>query len=184
MMKYSLAIFCMMAATPSLAQSSTEGAGALVSQSWSGIYGGLSVGHSKMEDPLGGSGMVAMQAGYMHQLGAVVLGVEVAGSPIGNSFSDQIDGEMKSWWALKGRVGYDAGLVQPYATIGIKFMDAEYESNDYSDKGVQYGLGADFAVDPSIILGALVTRTTIDDFDGVGFDYEETNISIRASVRF
>ena len=63
-------------------------------------------------------------------------------------------------------------------------MTAEYEGSDFSDDGIQYGLGADFAVDKKVVIGASVTRTNIDDFDGTGFDYEETNVGIRASIRF
>lgn len=111
------------------------------SSDWSGFYVGGQLGYGKVTTPLISGfdddftgAIYGVHAGYMYDLGSIVLGAEIdydltsmeldypdpnvtAG---GDDFTAKVDSIMR----IKARVGYDAGQFLPYITGGVVRVEA------------------------------------------------------------
>lgn len=188
MKKFTLATLFALATTPAVADPfMTSPVYTKQDPHWNTIYFGMSGSYSELDTPEASSGGVGMQLGRLWQFGDVVVGGEIGANPIGESFDDNITEDLGvqtgGWMSVNGRIGYSFGHVQPYATVGAKFINFDYHGKSYSDTGLIYGLGLDTTFNNEIIIGTLISKTVADDFDGSGLDYEETKISLRVSIR-
>lgn len=155
------------------------------SADWSGFYLGASAGQADIEisdddgDYDEDGTFYGLHAGYNYDMGSLVLGGEV--EYVSSTFEDTAtsvgDVEATSL-RLKGRVGYDLGSFLPYVTAGVATIDSDDVGYD-NENGYVYGLGADFAVTPSILVGAEFLR---NEFDDIGL--EGSSMGLRASFKF
>lgn len=160
---------------------------------WSGFYVGLQAGNADFdaEDSTYGSlignyegGYYGLHAGYMHDFGRFVVGGELRyddGSDVTGPWGFSGD----SMISARLRLGYDMGRVLPYLAVGggeLTIVDGG--GNEYSDTGILYGVGVDYAVTDRWIVGAEITHHEFDDFDTLGVDISGNTIGVKASFRF
>jgi len=163
---------------------------------WTGFYVGGSLGYGRFnvqqdgdDDEIDADGYaVGLHAGYMYDLGSVVLGAELS-YQIGNFEPDDSteDADYTSARVLL-RAGYDAGSFLPYLTAGYATAELADTGLFEDMEGPVYGLGIDYAYSDDIFIGAEYLRHDIDtlgDLD-VPDDADVTidTLSLRASYRF
>lgn len=165
---------------------------------WTGFYVGGSIGNGEMslenvdpdfEEEVRGftadvENLFGIHAGYMRDLGSFVLGVE--GEYLQGTVTAEEQEEDTDITILraKGRVGYDMGQLLPYAVGGYAVLDPVDAPEDFDPlTGAFYGLGIDYAVTDSILIGGeyLIHNLSNDD---VPADYEVTTMALRVSYKF
>lgn len=151
---------------------------------WSGFYAGLQYGTGDLSASAGGVSVdiadfdaYGAHAGYMWDLGTVVVGAELDYNNVSLDVDGAEDGDLLR---LRGRVGADLGRFLPYASLGV----ARLSSDGESETGTVYGVGADFLVSDSFSVGAEYTKHDFDDLGGTGISAEADLIQVRASFRF
>lgn len=151
---------------------------------WTGIYAGLQYGQGEFtasrgraSADLGDIDALGLHLGYLHDLGAFVLGAELDYNDV-----DLQDGTAGSsdMWRLRGRLGYDMGRFQPYLTLGVVRLSDSGES----ETGVTYGFGGDYLVTDRVSLGLEYSRSAFKDVVDTGIDLDADLLQIRASFRF
>jgi outer membrane immunogenic protein len=154
---------------------------------WTGFYFGGSLGYGDVSgnvvlgDSVTGQ-TYGVQAGYMYDLGSVVLGAEL--QYVGTNITDDSIGlNVDSVARAKLRAGYDAGQFQPYAVIGAASLTTSGAVDDM-DTGYLYGVGLDYRYGSNLILGAELLQHEFDDYAGSGIDVSATTIEARVSYRF
>lgn len=160
------------------------------SADWTGFYAGLQYGVGDAD--LSFSGLsegedidaFGFHVGYMRDLGQFVVGGEFVYDRIGFDSDDDAAGNLGR---LQGRLGYDGGRFMPYVTLGIAALTDD--SDDISESGFTYGVGAEFLVSEQFSLGAEYTRSSfsdvLEDETGIsGLDLDADLIQVRASFRF
>ena len=159
---------------------------------WSGLYFGLQAGSDSSALSKGvvsadfpDSTDIGAHFGYMRDMGAVVVGGEAEYGSV--NFVD-IDGDA-TVLRLKARVGYDAGKLLPYLTVGIANFSTDGSSDDISESGLSAGLGIDYMATDKFIVGAELLTDTYNRFaeDEIGVSgvtYTFKAMEIRASLRF
>lgn len=160
---------------------------AVVDSNWGGFYAGLAYGSTDLtvssegaeDEEFSGDGP-GIFAGYNHDFGQYVLGAELSH----DQFDDIAEGTDASLTRLKARAGYDGGSWMPYAMLGLASMEVSGGGTSVDDSGFTYGLGVDFAVTPNVVLGAEISRSTFEDFDGQGIDIDADVMQLRASYKF
>ena len=156
----------------------------IMSKDWSGFYvgGGLGTGAVGIgDDPDIDSSSFGLNAGYRYDMGSIVLGGEVEYSALDfESAGDDFDASVLR---LKGRVGYDAGAIMPYAVAGLAQLTIE-DGSDTSDNGYFYGVGVDYAVTDNIYVGGEILQHQFDDFNDGGADIEAQTMSLRVGYSF
>jgi outer membrane immunogenic protein len=150
---------------------------------WNGFYVGLSAISGTFSDDGGltsdGTSGYGLQAGYLRDLGRVVVGGELAYA------TGDYDAFPESDWTstrLKVIGGFDAGRVLPYGFVGMSKYDIGGISTN-SDTVTIYGLGAKVAVSPKIAVGLEYLVENKDDYDDF-FDMENSEVSLRLDYRF
>jgi len=150
------------------------------SSDWTGFYVGGSLGQGNVgvgdADEIDTSNY-GFHAGYLYDMGTVVVGGELEYSAL------DFDDFDASVLRLKGRVGYDAGAFMPYLTVGGAKLTIEDGSDD-SDNGYFYGIGADYAVNDSIRIGAEFLQHEFSDFNDGGADISAQTMSLRVAYTF
>ena len=153
---------------------------------WTGPYVGLQYGTGSADSESADEvdiNTMGVQAGYLYDLGSVVLGAELDYANV--NFDEDSDADLDGNVArLKARAGYDAGRFLPYLTAGVAKLDLEEDGVEASDNGSVYGLGVDFKVTESFLLGAEYLKHDFSDFDDTGVDLEADTLSVRASFQF
>ncbi|MDB2368961.1 outer membrane beta-barrel protein [Octadecabacter sp.] len=152
---------------------------------WGGFYLGASLGYADISEDDSSifdddDVTYGIFGGYNYDFGQFVLGGEVELSGFENS-DNGVD--VDSVARAKVRAGYDAGRFLPYVTGGYASLDTGGDLNA-SDEGFLYGLGLDYQVTDSIIVGAEVLQHEFNDFDGTDLDLDATTVSARVSFRF
>lgn len=160
---------------------------------WSGFYVGLQAGNADFDAEYSTSGGLydnfeggyyGLHAGYMQDFGRFVVGGELRyddGSNVTGPFGFSGD----TMISARLRLGYDMGRVLPFVAVGggqLSIVDGG--GNDYSDTGILYGVGVDYAVTDRWIVGAEITHHEFDDFDTLGVDISGNTIGVKASFRF
>ena len=151
---------------------------------WSGFYAGLQYGQgnaelsdSDFDSDYDGYGA---HAGYLFDFGQVIAGAEL---DYNKADLDDVDGDA-DLWRLRGRVGYDMGRFQPYATLGAARISTDDDAGDISETGITYGLGAEYLVTEKFSVGAEYSRSDFSDVVTDGIDLDTDLVQVRASYRF
>ncbi len=153
---------------------------------WTGAYVGLSYGSGTFSDDGGakdgGTDGAGVQFGYLRDLGTFVVGGELACAA-----GDYDAFPPQDWDSTRLTLigGYDAGRFLPYGFIGL----SKYEINQgvpFSDTVTIYGLGARYALGATgkFVVGFEYLVENKDNFDGAGFDMENSEASLRLDYRF
>jgi hypothetical protein len=162
---------------------------------WSGPYVGLGLfgGNATFETPSTGDfdfdldNVLAFHAGYLHALGAVVVGAEYEVGNTGYSFGSGPDDVADlNYQRVKVSAGYAVGQVLPYAFTGVgKVSGLETDfAPERSDSSAFLGLGTAFQVNGNFRLSAEYSRQNIKDYDETGNDLITDAMSLRASLSF
>ncbi|WP_347140052.1 porin family protein [Paracoccus sp. SSK6] len=151
---------------------------------WTGFYAGLQYGQGNAElsddsfdrdyDAYG------LHAGYLFDFGKMIAGAELDYNKVDLDENDG-DGDL---WRLRGRVGYDMGKFQPYATLGAARISTNDAADDISETGITYGLGAEYLVTDKFSVGAEYSRNDFSDVVVDGLDLDTDLVQVRASYRF
>lgn len=150
---------------------------------WTGFYVGLAVSRGTFFDnasvPEGGTDGIGVHAGYLHDLGRVVVGGEL--SYASGSYEQFANND---WDAtrLKLIAGFDAGRILPYAFVGQSQYNLNGASN-FSDTVTVYGLGAQVQATERITVGLEYMVENKDDFDN-NFDLENQELALKLGYRF
>lgn len=152
---------------------------------WNGFYAGGQIGTGDATDEDNSSlnpdfNIYGVHAGYMYDLGSLVLGAELDYNIVNVDVANELDFSLSH---LKLRAGYDAGRFLPYATVGVaRFsVDDDLGIDSVTETGFAYGLGVAYAASDKFIIGAEYLRSTIDDDGG---DVDLDAFSLRASYKF
>ena len=157
----------------------------MAERSWTGFYAGVSAVSGTFDNGLtdfGTSGF-GVQAGYLRDLGTLVIGGELAYSrgDFGN------DAPTADWDAIRLKLigGYDAGRFLPYAFVGMTRFDVN-QAPTVSDTMPNYGLGVRVAMGSSgkIVLGLEYLVESKDNFGNSGSDVKYDELSLRLDYRF
>lgn len=150
---------------------------------WTGFYAGLQYGQGNFELSDDTSSVdsdfdaYGLHGGYQHDFGKYVLGGELDYNKLD---LDEVEGD-GDLTRLRGRAGYDMGRFQPYATLGV----AHLSTDDLSETGITYGVGAEFKATERLSVGAEYTMNDFSDVDNVdGLDVDTDMVQLRASFRF
>lgn len=155
------------------------------SADWTGFYAGAQLGYGQLtadgiEDADGVT--YGVHAGYLYDLGNVVLGGELDYDMTEIGFvAPAVD--LNSVARLKLRVGYDAGRFLPYVVAGAARADVSGALDGTSD-GAFAGVGVDYQLSDSFRVGGEVLAHQFDDLVSSGINAEATTISLRASYNF
>jgi opacity protein-like surface antigen len=167
------AVAATLIAAPSLA-SAAEG--------WNGFYAGAHVASTDTELSFAGlsgsenSNAAGLHLGYNYGVsGNLVLGGELNyfrqdGTDLG------IDGDLTTQRA-KIRIGYDLGILMLYGVLGY----AQIGDGTDDEDGSTYGVGLDYKITDSLILGAEILR---DAYSVEGIDLDVTSFNLRISYKF
>ncbi|SIN93568.1 outer membrane protein [Vannielia litorea] len=153
---------------------------------WTGGYVGLSFGTGSGEIDGGGAtndfdveDNYGLYGGYLWDNGNLVYGGELAYSSLGLNPDVGPDADADVW-ALKGRLGYDAGNFLPYATAGFANITSEGESGD----GYVLGAGLEYAATDNIRVRGEYLNHQFDDFGDTGNDVKADTFSLGLSYNF
>lgn len=193
-----LAVAALSAASGATAQSYMDpdyapiGAASMAAGSdWTGVYVGLQYGQGSgdlsLDGALGDTDFDAygLHVGYQRAMGRVVLGGDLDYNSV------EFDGaeDNGDLLRLRARLGYDAGRVMPYVTLGVAGVHGDIAGDRLADTGLTYGIGADVRVTDRFSVGLEYSRNTfkdiLDDLTGVlGLDLDTDLVQVRASYRF
>lgn len=135
---------------------------------WSGSYVGLSYGSVTGDldfDPspdqaLDDGTVFGLYGGYQVQMNALVYGGEIAfANPDGTAVTgfDGVSEITEPVFDFKGRVGYPTGQILIYGVLGLStgtYTNVIGDPNEEWDlTGFNYGLGAEYMVNPNYIVG-------------------------------
>lgn len=154
---------------------------------WTGFYVGGQLGYGRIDpsvdtDPSEPDGaLYGVHAGYMYDLGSIVLGAEVDYDAT-NIELDTPASELESVVRAKLRVGYDAGNFLPYLTAGAARATTT-DGLDAETDGEFYGLGVAYKFGGSLIVGGEVLQHQFDDV-ATGVDVDATTATARVSFQF
>ncbi|WP_417270523.1 outer membrane protein [Celeribacter sp.] len=150
---------------------------------WTGAYVGGTLGYGWGADVADGAddATYGVFGGYNYDFGNFVLGGELEYLE-----SDLATGgaSVDDMTRLKLRAGYDLGKALVYGVVGANYANATIGGTDYSDTGVTYGLGMDYAVTDQWTAGFEVLQNDFSEFDNSGSDLSAVTVGARASFRF
>ena len=151
---------------------------------WSGFYVGLQYGTGNLNltdgvdtVDVGDFDAYGVHAGYMWDLGRIIVGAELDYNKVALDDDIDLDGDLKRF---RGRIGADLGRFMPYASLGFASLSSDGES----ESGTTYGIGADYLATDSFSVGLEYSAHDFDDIDGSGISANADLVQIRASFRF
>ena len=163
----------------------------MVDLGWTGFYVGGQAGTGDFETNLdldGSGGSFGVHAGYLYDLGSVVVGAELDYDSTSFEFDDVDGAEITDVSRLKGIVGYDAGAFLPYLTLGVASAGADLAAagleDDLSDSGTFYGVGVKYAITDSISVGGEYLAHEFEDYEDSGIDVDADTLTLRVSYSF
>ncbi|RYH03465.1 porin family protein [Salipiger sp. IMCC34102] len=149
--------------------------------SWTGFYAGgqIVTGDVEVGDADADADGFGVHAGYLYDLGTVVVGGEI-------DYDDlDVDGfDDASVARLKGIAGYNAGSFLPYVTAGVAQLDVDNGVDSVDDTGAFYGLGLAYAANENIRVSGEYLEHQFDDFNDGGADVDASTVSLRVSFAF
>ena len=157
---------------------------------WTGFYAGAHLGYGRLEGDSAGTAVFdadgaigGVQLGYRWDLGRTVLGVE--GSVSASDVQDDATGiSLKNKTDLKLQLGYDLGTSLIYATAGASWAKLDDGVTSETDNGWVAGLGYDYAINDSWVVGAEYLYHKYENFNDSGVDADGGTFAIRANYRF
>ncbi|WP_019955184.1 outer membrane protein [Yoonia vestfoldensis] len=161
---------------------------------WSGFYVGGQLGYGELtssavaDEDFNGA-VYGVHAGYMYDLGSVVLGAEIdydLTSMEETGTTDLGNAEVDDILRVKARVGYDAGAFLPYVTGGVVRANVTTDGvlGDLEADGDFYGLGAAYKFSDSILIGGEVLQHKFYEGDVQGLGVRATTATARVSFQF
>lgn len=150
---------------------------------WGGFYAGGQLGYGS--GSTGGvdldGGLLGAHLGYNVDLGGYVLGAELDAdlARLDLDSGERIDRIIR----LKGRAGVDLGDTMLYGTAGVARARLDTGAGNVSDNGYFGGIGLDYAVSDSIIVGGEALVHRFDNFGG-GPGVNATTLRAKMSFRF
>lgn len=154
----------------------------VVGNDWSGFYAGGQLGYGDVSGPedLGGSGAIGgAHIGYNHDFGGWVLGGELDANAANIGLGGGVD--FDRLMHAKLRLGADMGNTLLYVAGGVAYADI----GDMSDRGYFGGVGLDYDLGNSWIVGGEVLYHEFKDFDGNdGLNFDATTLNAKVSFRF
>ncbi len=167
-------------------------------EDWTGVRLGASYGWAEVDIPEfkptlpGTAEVTSVFAGYDRDLGQTVVGAELewSGSDVR---TENRDFRVTEILRTKLRAGYDGGRVLTYAFFGIAAADLLTTEGDRQfprdGLGASLGFGVEFAVTPSLSVGAEVAMDRLNTsafeyLDNFSDRFELQTMSVRASWRF
>lgn len=155
---------------------------------WGGFYGGVQLGLGDADLNRGGGddtgALGGVHAGYNHDFGTFIAGVEGSISLADIDFDNGAGGEVDTLGRLGLRLGKAYGDVMVYGTGGAAFVDGDYGGRDDDDLGWFLGAGVDYRVNDRWIAGLAANYHEFSGFGGPGRDLEFVTIEARMSMRF
>ncbi len=157
-----------------------------MSANWTGFYAGAQLGYGQLksdaiaEEPK--DLLYGVHAGYLYDLGSIVLGAELDYDMTNISFAAPAV-DLDSVARFKLRAGYDAGVFQPYLTAGVAQATVSGALDGTSD-GRFAGIGLDYQLSDSFRVGGEVLAHQFDDLAGSTVDVDATTLTLRASYNF
>jgi outer membrane immunogenic protein len=159
---------------------------------WSGLYFGGSAGYGWLEDadhafspPLRDEGedwIVGAHAGYMHQIGNFVAGVEAEAIRLDITYEgfDFITVDRTYLFKARGGVAIDRLLLSGH--FGGVYADTNFM--DLADWGKVAGAGIDFAFTDYFLTGISYDHMWFEEFDGTEIDADLDILRFRLSYKF
>lgn len=154
---------------------------------WSGFYAGLSLGTGSGEVDNGTvtndfdvDTSYGLYGGYLWDGGNIVYGGELDYSSLDitdKATNNKVNGDVIR---LKGRLGYDAGRVLPYATVGLANATIDNESGS----GYVYGVGMEFAATDSVRVRGEYLAHDFQDFGNTNSDVKMNTFNLGLSYNF
>ena len=158
----------------------------MMSADWTGFYAGAQLGYGQLQsdaiDEEPQDLLYGVHAGYLYDLGNIVLGAELDYDMTSIGFAAPAV-DLDSVARFKLRAGYDAGVFQPYLTAGVAQATVSGDLDGTSD-GQFAGLGLDYQLSDSFRVGGEVLAHQFDDLVDSGVDVEATTLTLRASYNF
>ena len=156
------------------------------SADWTGFYAGAQLGYGQLksdaidEEPQ--DLLYGVHAGYLYDLGNIVVGAELDYDMTEIGFAAPAV-DLDSVARFKLRAGYDAGAFQPYLTAGVAQASVSGALDGTTD-GQFAGLGLDYQLSDSFRVGGEVLAHQFDNLVDSGVDVEATTLTLRASYNF
>ena len=173
-------------AAPPVAAPVIIAAPAPMSANWTGFYAGAQLGYGQLQsdaiDEKPQDLLYGVHAGYLYDLGTIVLGAELDYDMTNIGFAAPAV-DLDSVARFKLRAGYDAGRFQPYLTAGVAQATVSGDL-DGTSNGQFAGLGLDYQLSDSFRVGGEVLAHQFDDLVDSGVDVEATTLTLRASYTF
>jgi outer membrane immunogenic protein len=158
----------------------------MMSADWTGFYAGAQLGYGQLKsDAIADEPkdlLYGVHAGYLYDLGSVVLGAELDYDMTNIGFAAPAV-DLDSVARFKLRAGYDAGAFQPYLTAGVAQATVSGALDGTSD-GRFAGLGVDYQLSDSFRIGGEVLAHQFDNLVDSGVDVDATTLTLRASYNF
>lgn len=151
---------------------------------WTGFYAGLHIGTGSVSDilfiPFGVNYNAAgLYAGYLHDMGTMVIGGEVA---IDRARSSFLPGLNFNHASLDLILGYDAGNVMPFVFVGADSLNSAILPAAQS--GASLGLGVTAKVTDSVAITAKYRYTRFNNFVVPGNTANAGTLVLGADFRF
>jgi outer membrane immunogenic protein len=154
---------------------------------WTGFYAGASLGYGDVDSNgagLDGNGWLGgVAAGYRRDFGTLVTGVELDYDVTDISVGGAA-GELDSVARLKFSAGTEIGSALVYGTLGAARAEATVAGASLSDTGIVGGIGVDYAITDSMVVGGELLEHRFSDFDGSGVDLDATTLKARVLFKF
>lgn len=124
-----------------------------------------------------------VHAGYNHDFGDFVVGVELDYDVTSRRFDD-VDAKLDGIGRAKVKAGVAFGRVLPYATAGVAVAHGEVGGDNITEAGYVVGAGIDYAATDNIIVGAEYLYQSFDDIDDTPVDIDGHVIRAKVSWKF
>lgn len=162
-----------------------------VQEFWSGYYAGANAIYGQ-GSPTGFGDIdgahFGIVAGYRQDLGNIVVGFEFEFTNGNISDPGAPQRYLTQMYDIGVEIGYDAGAFLPYATFGMagaRFDEPVILPNfDATSGGVFYGIGVDYAVTDTVIVGAEIVQRQFNDFPLPNTDLQLNTFSLTAAYQF
>ncbi|WP_224814650.1 outer membrane protein [Hasllibacter sp. MH4015] len=162
-------------------------------QTWDGWYGGLQLtyGQGEIDTPPAADiegNLYGIFLGYRYDMGDFVLGGELDYEH--GSVALDAPGDTEVDWIFRSAVelGYDAGNLLPYATVGVAtahFTDPTPPAGfDATSLGYFAGVGLDYAISERFTVGAEVLFHQFDEGPSATSSTSLQTLSVNAAFRF